>query len=285
MTEPVALEQLSPKTLVLRLDEGGALHITLSRPKARNAMSLEMVAEIEAVLDATLDRRDVRALVLRGAEGHFCAGGDVKDMARARMSPPGDGEADPVAAVNRAFGTMITKVDRAPQAVVAVLEGAVLGGGFGLACVADVAIARADAKFGLPETGLGLPPAQIAPFIVRRLGLSQARRLAVTGGRFDGVQAHAMGLVHEVAADGPALDGALAEVLGQIRRCAPGAVASTKHLMLQVGTVDHERLLDEGAERFSAAVRGPEGVEGITAFIGKRRPHWADAKPGSDGKQ
>ncbi len=276
MTDPPALESLHPETLELVLDGGGALHLTLNRPKVRNAMSLAMVAELEAVLDAVLDRRDVRALVLRGAGGHFCAGGDVKDMARARMSSPKPGEADPVAEVNRAFGRMITKVDRAPQAVVAVLEGAVLGGGFGLACVADVAIARADAKFGLPETGLGLPPAQIAPFLVRRLGLSQARRLAVTGGRFDGARAHALGLVHEVAEDDQALAACLAAVLEQVRRCAPGAIASTKHLMLQVGAVDHERLLDEAAARFAEAARSPEGVEGMTAFVQKRRPHWAD---------
>lgn len=277
MGEATSLEELVPKTLEVSLDATGVLHVTLSRPKARNAMSLQMVGELRAVLDAVLDRRDVRAIVLRGAGGHFCAGGDIKDMAKARMSPPKDGEVDPVAEVNRAFGHMITQVDRAPQAVVAVLEGAVLGGGFGLACVADVAIARADAKFGLPETGLGVPPAQIAPFLVRRLGLSQARRLAVTGGRFDGAAAHAMGLVHELASDDEGLARCLEGVLSQIRRCAPGAVASTKHLMLQVGAVDHDVLLDEAARSFAEQARGPEGTEGMTAFVQKRRPHWADA--------
>lgn len=274
MSDAPTLEGLAPKTLALRLD-AGALHVTLDRPEARNAMSLQMVAELEAVVDAVLDRRDVRALVLRGAGGHFCAGGDVKDMAKARMSPVQASGLDPVAEVNRAFGRMITKVDRAPQAVVAVLEGAVLGGGFGLACVADVAIAHAEASLGLPETGLGLPPAQIAPFLVRRLGLSQARRLAVTGGRLTGRQAHALGLVHELADDDAALQATLARVLGEIRRCAPGAVAATKHLMLQVGAVDLEQVLDEGARRFSEAARGPEGVEGMTAFVGKRLPRWA----------
>jgi isohexenylglutaconyl-CoA hydratase len=275
VTDLPVLEALEPTTLLLRL-EAGALHVTLHRPAVRNAMSLQMVTELEAVLDAVLDRRDVRALVLRGTGGHFCAGGDVKDMARARMSTPKDGEPDPVAAVNRAFGRVITKADRAPQAVVAVLEGAVLGGGLGLACVADVAITHADASFGLPETGLGLPPAQIAPFLVRRLGLSQARRLAVTGARLTGTEAHALGLAHELAQGDDELQVRLERVLAEIRRCAPGAVAATKHLMLQVGAVDHERLLDEGAERFAAAARGPEGIEGMTAFIGKRRPRWAD---------
>lgn len=267
---------LPPSEQIATRLEAGVLHLTLNRPESRNAMSLKMVEEIEAVFDAIADRRDVRAVVLRGAGGHFCAGGDIKDMAGARGQTGGEGKPDGLAVVNRRFGTLITKVDRAPQATVAVLEGAVLGGGFGLACVADVAIARQDAKFGLPETGLGVPPAQIALFLVRRLGLSQARRLAVTGGRFDGEVAAAIGLVHEVVQDEAGIQSKLDEVLSQIRRCAPGAVATTKHLMHQVGTTDPEQLLDEAAQSFAAAARGPEGMEGMMAFMQKRKPNWAD---------
>lgn len=270
-----ALQLPECKHIALDLSEQGVLRLTLNRPEARNAMSLNMVSEIESVFEAIAPRRDVRVVVVRGAGGHFCAGGDVKDMAGARGQPSKEGEPDALALVNRAFGKMITLVDRAPQAVVAVLEGAVLGGGFGLACVADVALARADAKFGLPETGLGLPPAQIAPFLVRRLGLSQARRLAVTGGRFDGRAAADFGLVHEVGQDETELENLVGRVLNQILRCAPGAVASTKSLMLQVGLTEHEALLDRAAEDFARAARGPEGIEGMTAFISKRAPKWA----------
>lgn len=254
----------------------GVLRVTIHRPEVRNAMSLQTVTEIEAVFDAVRDRRDVRVIVLRGEGGHFCAGGDIKDMAAARGAPKTEDGKDALSVVNRRFGAMATRVDRAPQATVAVLEGAVLGGGFGLACIADVAIARADAKFGLPETGLGLPPAQIAPFLVRRLGLSQARRLAVTGGRFDGRVAASIGLVHHVVEDDAQLDEVLATVIDQVRRCAPGAIAATKHLMSQVGAVDHDKLLDEAADLFAEAARGPEGIEGMTAFIQKRRPNWAE---------
>ncbi len=258
-----------------RLDRG-VLHLTLDRARARNAMSLRMIDEIEAVLAAIRERRDVRVVVLRGAGGNFCAGGDVKDMAASRMASFEPGGEDPVAATNRRFGTLMLAVDSAPQAVVAVLEGAVLGGGFGLACVADVAIARADASFGLPETGLGFPPAQIAAFLVRRIGLSQARRLAVTGGRFDGNTARELGVVHSVAADDEGIARELAAVLEQIRRCAPGAIATTKHIMANVGAMDLEAVLDDAATRFAAAMRGPEGAEGTMAFLGKRKPVWAE---------
>ncbi len=267
-----------PSTEHLRVRlEGGVLWVSIDRPKVRNAMSLQTVSELEAVFDAVAERRDVRIVVLRGEGGHFCAGGDIKDMAQARAQAPGPTQRDALAVVNRRFGTLITKVDRAPQAVVVVCEGAVLGGGFGLTCVADVALARRDAKFGLPETGLGIPPAQIAPFLVRRLGLSQARRLAVTGGRFDGERARAIGLVHEVAADDDELQALVAATLQQIQRCAPGAIATTKRLMLDVGVVEHEALLDRAADEFGAAARGAEGIEGMTAFLQKRTPRWGDA--------
>ena len=269
------------RAVTTELAATGVLTLTLNRPQVRNAMNLEMVGEIEAVFAAVRDRRDVRVVVLRGAGDHFCAGGDIRDMAAARSAPapdPGEGGAassDAVAAVNRRFGTMVAQVDRAPQAVVVVLHGAVLGGAMGLACVADIALATADARFGLPETGLGIPPAQIAPFLVRRLGLSTARRLAVTGGRFNGEAAHAMGLVHSVVADAAALHEALDAALTQILRCAPGAVAATKQIMSEVGAVELDILLDEAAAQFAAAVRGPEGVEGTTAFLQKRPPAWA----------
>jgi len=259
--------------LILSL-EGGVLTVLLHRPQVRNAMSLQTVNELEATFDAIADRRDVRVVVLRGSEGNFCAGGDIKDMAAARGKPKGEDGKDALYAVNRRFGDVILKVDRAPQAVVAVCEGAVLGGGFGLACVADVTLTAADAKFGLPETGLGIPPAQIAAFLVRRLGLSQARRLAVTGGRFDGHRAVAIGLAHEVAESAEALEALLAATLKQILRCGPAAVATTKQIMNDVGHVEIERLLDDAAESFVKAARGPEGMEGMMAFMQKREPNW-----------
>ncbi|NVB36964.1 enoyl-CoA hydratase/isomerase family protein [Pseudenhygromyxa sp. WMMC2535] len=271
-----------PKTehLKLRL-EGAVLHLSLDRPEVRNAMSFAMVEELIAVFDALEDAAEsdapVRAVVLRGAGGHFCAGGDVKDMAKVRMTSPEEpgGPDDPLVAGNRLFGTMLSVVEAAPQAVIAVVEGAAMGGGFGLACVADVTLARADAKFRLPETSLGIPPAQIAPFIVRRIGLTQARRLAVTGGRLDGDQAKAIGLVHESYASAEALETGLAQTLADLRRCAPGAVAVTKDLMISALSENLEVLLDRGARDFARAIRGPEGVEGTMAFVEKREPKWA----------
>ena len=260
---------------------GAVLQITLNRPESRNAMSLKMVAELRQVLAAAEGTAGkdgaVRVLVLRGAGGHFCAGADLKDMAGARMramqKPEGDAQ-DPIAQVNAEFGELCVAYAQTPLAVVAVLEGTVMGGGLGLACVADVAIASETASFRLPETSLGVVPAQIAPFLVERLGYSQAKRLAVTGGRLDAGAALAIGMVHAVA-DSAGLQAQLDQVLADILACAPGAVAATKALMARARLAPPQELVHDAAAIFSHAAQGPEGVEGMTAFIQKRKPDWA----------
>ncbi len=257
-------------TLLLRRD-GAVLHVTLNRPEVRNAMSLEMVRELRAALAEAESSGEVRVLVLRGAGGHFCAGGDIKGMAARRDTT---GERDPVAATNAAFGELCVAFAATGLATIAVVEGTVMGGGFGLACVTDVVIASPTVQFRLPETSLGLVPAQIAAFLVERLGYSEARRLAVTGARLDADAALALRLVHEVHASG-ALESALARVVHDILQCAPGAVAATKALLAKARHHPPADLVAEAAAVFARALAGPEGAEGTAAFVQKRKPNWA----------
>ncbi|MBK6294213.1 MAG: enoyl-CoA hydratase/isomerase family protein [Rhodoferax sp.] len=261
--------------------EGAVLHVTLNRPESRNAMSLRMVQELQTVLQQAEQGGAVRVLVLRGAGGHFCAGGDLKDMAAARMramqapaaSTQGAPIADPVAEVNARFGELCVAYANTPLALVAVTEGTVMGGGFGLACVADVTLACTTAVFRLPETSLGVVPAQIAPFLVERLGYSQAKRLAVTGGRLAAAEALRIGLVHAVH-EPHQLDEALTAVLADILACAPSALAATKALMTKARWSPAAELVAHAAAVFSHAVQSSEGMEGTTAFLQKRKPNW-----------
>ena len=254
--------------------QGGVLHVTLNRAAQRNAMSLQMVDELRAVLADAESGGAVRAIVLRGAGGHFCAGADLQDMAQARRRELA-GDSDAIAAVNARFGQLCGEFARSGIVTIAVLEGTVMGGGLGLACVVDVALAGQGAQLRLPETSLGIVPAQIAAFLVERVGASQARRLAVTGGKLSAAQALAIGLVHEVHEDGAALDAALAATLAQTLRCAPGAIAATKALIAQALHTPAADLIEDAARLFARAARGPEGVEGMTAFLQKRSPSWA----------
>lgn len=256
---------------LLAHQDGGVLHLTLNRPAARNAMTMGMVLELRQALAAAEADGQTRVVVLRGAEGHFSAGADLKDMAGARMRLAADPEA--LVKVNAAFGELCVAYAASPLSIVAVVEGTVMGGGFGLACVSDVTLAGESAVFRLPETSLGVVPAQIAPFLVERLGYAEAKRLAVTGGRLDAREALALRLVHEVhPAD--ALDAALARVLHDILQCAPGAVAATKALIARARHHAPATLVQHAAEVFSQAALSAEGTEGQTAFLQKRKAKW-----------
>jgi isohexenylglutaconyl-CoA hydratase len=255
----------------------GVRTITLNRPKQRNAMTLEMLRElIHAFKEADADPA-LRVLIVRGSAGHFSAGADVKDFARARTAPVSNG-VDPVMELSAAFGHVCTTFAQVSLPTVCVLEGAVLGGGFGLACASDVTLAEQGAVFGLPETSLGILPAQIAPFLVERLGYSQAKRLSLSGGRYDAASALGLGLVHEVAVGSEALEKALDVTIQRFLACAPEATRATKRLLLRARDESAEALIEPAAAAFAAALSSDEGDEGTRAFIEKRPPRWVPSK-------
>jgi isohexenylglutaconyl-CoA hydratase len=204
-----------PDTKALILEpRGSVLTIWLNRPEARNALSADMVDELGAVLDAIREDRGLRTIILRGKGGFFCAGGDIKGFKSDLQG--GAPDRDEVARGNRSFGDLMIKLNEQPQAVVILVEGAAIGGGLGLACVGDVTIVTRDARFRLSETSLGIPPAQIAPFVTERVGLTQARRLMLTGARFQGEEAVHYGIGHILAQDADDLEAKCQEVLEQI---------------------------------------------------------------------
>jgi isohexenylglutaconyl-CoA hydratase len=246
----------------------------LNRPELRNALSAQMVREILEVFAAVREDRNVRVVVLRGAAGTFCAGADVKNLASVGGgAPAGDAE---LGASNRRFGEMLATVNAAPQAVIAAVEGYAMGGGFGLACVADITITTQDARFAMTEVRLGVVPAAISPFVVRRVGLTAARRFGVSGARLSGSQAREAGIAHLAVKDAAALDAAVTDAINEVLQCAPEAVAETKRLMLRAASsTPLPELLDQAAESFARAVRGAEGREGTRAFVEKRKPAWA----------
>ena len=259
---------------ILAEERDGVLSLTLNRPAVKNAMSIGLARGVRAALAEAGAGGTVRAIVLRGAGGTFCAGGDISDMAKARAEPRAEG-GDPFAAVNREFGEMCLAYASTGIAVVAAVEGAALGGGFGLACVSDVTIAARDARFGLPETSLGVVPAQIVPFLIERIGYGQTKRLAVVGGFVDAEEALSLGLAHQVADD---IDHAVEACIEKILRCAPGALAATKTLLREARLAPTGAMIDRAAEVFSKALTSAEGAEGTAAFLEKRKPAWA-AKP------
>lgn len=257
---------------VLITEDDGVLTVTLNRSHARNALSEAALDVLEAALADVLRRAgEVRVVVFRGAGGTFCAGGDLKAF---RDGFQTESDPDTTARMNRRLGTLLTALDRLPAVVIAAVEGAAMGGGVGLATVADVTIATADARFSMTETTLGLPPAQISPFVVARVGAHQARRLMLTAAVLDATEAAGVGLVDTVVADAESLDREIARVTAAVRRCAPLANAMSKTLVHRVAEVPHEALLDEAARLFAEALLGAEARAGVQAFVDRRPAPW-----------
>src|SRR5271156_3470018 len=263
---------------LLRRDQSGPhLTITLDDPRRQNALSADMVAEIDGALDDARAQR-LASLTIAGANGIFSAGADLKSLSAALAQSPAPGEADPLREQNRSGGHFYARLNAHPAPTIAVVDGAAVGGGMGLACCADIVIATQRARFSLAETSLGIPPAQIAPFLVARLGERYTRRLALTGARVDGREASVIGLADYYCETDEQRDATLANLLKQIGRCAPGANAVTKRLIQACRDGATPAYIEDAARSFASCLRGPEGREGVAAFIEKRAPNWAERK-------
>lgn len=263
------------KTLLLELANGW-LTIWFNTPANRNALSAELTGELTLVLESVREDRSVRGITLRGKGGIFCAGGDLKGF-KSGMQGGGADHAS-VAKASRAGGEMFNLVNTMPQVVVVLVEGAAMAGGLGLVCCADVVAVTKDARFALTETTLGIPPAQIAPYVVQRLGLSVARRLMLTAARFKSEEAGIIGLADHVADDAAGLDAFEAEIRASVMRCAPGANAATKHIVLATQHLGTDEMMDLAADEFATCMLSNEAREGIAAFIEKRKPNWTEDK-------
>lgn len=265
-----------PETTLLDLHlDNGWLTIWLDSEANRNALSDQMVEDMNAVLDAVRDDRTVRGITLRGRHGIFCAGADLKGFSQAI----GHGAShEDVMALNKSAGYLFAKVNSMPQVVIAYVEGAAIAGGLGLMCCADIIAVTQDAKFSLTETMLGIAPAQIAPIVVARVGLPTARRLMLSAARFTGVEAKTIGLCDYVVEDAAAFAVIESEIKRGVMRCAPGANAATKAILQVAPYLRGEDMMDFAADQFASCMLSKEGKEGIASFFEKRRPNWAPQK-------
>ena len=254
--------------------DGAVARLTLNRPDRRNALTHAMMLELEDAFAKVRDDQSCRALVLRGAGGHFCAGGDLDAMAD--MPPkPGNGSVDPLVPAYRQFGDALLALNALPQATIAIVEGSAVGGGFGMACCSDVVILHESARFGMPEPKVGFIPSQIIPFVVRRIGEGPARDLAVTGRVIDAAEARRLGIGGHLCAGTADINRTLKAVLDDILRLEPQAVATVKRLVLACATENDGRVLDDAAESLVGLLRRPQAKEGIAAFMAKTPPSWA----------
>lgn len=247
------------------------LFVTLNRPATRHALASDMVQNLESIARDAHSDKSLRAIVLRGSNHFFCAGGDVGSF-QSRLEDT-QSDHDPVAMRNRKFGQFMELLGQIPVPVVAMVEGAAMGGGLGLACLSDIVLATQTARFVLSETSLGIVPAQIMPFVVDRIGVPASRRMGLTAERVSGELAVHLGLVDALALDTPALEALLAHWLTQICKCAPRANRVMKEMAVLAISEPRASFLDQAAHTFAATMRD-EGMTGIASFRAREPAPW-----------
>lgn len=262
-----------PEFSVLQVDsKSGWLTVWFNQPRVRNPLTDQMREELSALLEFVRDDRRIRGITLRGRGGVFCAGGDLKSFAALAS---GEVSRQSIVALSSDIGHLLKLVNSMPQPVIAVVEGAAIAGGFGLACCADIVLCDRNAKFALTETAIGLSPAQIAPYVIQKLGFPMARRLMLTAARFDGEAALKYGFADELADNSAALEALELDIKKMVLACAPGAIADTKALILALrGVTDSDQTVGIAAQNFADRMQSPEAKEGISAFFEKRKPSW-----------
>jgi len=268
---------VSERLRVERAGPGGVVaRVTLARPDVHNAFDASLIAELASTFGA-LAREEpaaLRAVILAGDGPTFCAGADIAWM-RAAMQLDVEGNEQDAMAMAEMFDTL----DTCPVPVIARVHGAALGGGMGLCTVADIVIAESGAKFGFTETRLGILPAVIAPFVIAKIGESQARALFPGGRRFDALRAQRIGLVHEVVEGATALDAAVDAAISDILAAGPTAARAAKSIVREVRGLGHGSSKWHTARVIARQRTSAEAQEGFGAFVEKRRPAWQPSDP------
>jgi enoyl-CoA hydratase/carnithine racemase len=234
--------------------------LTLNRPEVRNAMSTELLAALHTRVDELKARQDISVLLLTGAGTAFCAGMDLKAVL-------GDPTA-PLVLLN-SLAEFTVKLRSLPMVVVAKVNGAAIGGGCGLACVADIALTYAQNKMGFPEVDLGVCPAVVAPWLVRKIGQGRARRVLLSGGLLSGREACDLGIVDHCLTTPAELDAATDQLLERLEAGGPHALVATKNLLNQLDSSLNPEYARRGAELSAKVLCMPETQDMLRQKLGK----------------
>lgn len=255
--------------LDLQRSGNGLAVLTMNRPAVFNAFDETFIADLDAAFTLLGADTSVRAIVLAGAGKHFSAGADLQWMQRAAAASQGDNLADA-----RRFSAMLARIADCPKPTIARVQGAALGGGVGLVCACDMAVASEAASFSVSEARMGILPAVIGPHLVNAVGLREARRLALTATRIGADEALRIGLVQRVV-PASALDTAIDALVTDLLAAGPQAQAEIKQLYARLApgpvTTDVRELTAQTIARVRTT---PEAKEGFAAFLAKRKPSW-----------
>ncbi|MEO6457077.1 MAG: enoyl-CoA hydratase-related protein [Chloroflexia bacterium] len=252
-------------------NDSGVTHVRLDRPDVHNAFNRKLIEELHHAFQAIEGQTPgtVRAVVLSGSGRSFCAGADINWMRESLNFTREENIADATR-----MAEMFAIIDRCPAPVVCRVHGAALGGGAGLTAVSDIVIAEDGARFAFSEAKLGIAPAVISPFVLRKIGQSHARSLFLTAERFDAARAMQIGLVHRVVAL-DMLGEEVGRVVKEILSSSPLAITRAKQLIARVPSLSPEDARQTTTEAIAELRTSTEGQEGLRAFLEKRQPEWS----------
>lgn len=259
-------------TILVTIDPRGVATVMLNRPDKHNAFNGELIASLHDTLIQLENNTGVRVVVITGAGQSFCAGGDLDHMQRMSTAGEDDNFKDAIA-----IARCLRKLEELNKPVLARINGNAFGGGVGLICCADIAIASTQARFALSEVRLGIAPAVIAPFVLAAVGQRQMRRMMLTAAAITAEQAVDIGLIHRHI-DAQHLDNAVEQEIELLLQGAPGAQQTGKRLIRELSgfsTEQRDTLAARNAKVLAQLRAGTEGREGLLAFVEKRKPDWS----------
>ncbi len=257
------------KTILLE-KRNKVMWVTLNRPEVHNAFNAVMINELNTVFDLAKDDPDIRVVVLTGKGKSFCAGADLnwmKEIIKYSF------EQNLEESMN--IAELMHKIYALPKPTIAMVNGAAIGGGTGFVSASDIAIASDNAKFGLSEVKIGLVPAAISPYVVRKIGESKAREYFLTGKRISAQKAKDIGLVNDTIPF-TELGGRIDALIEQLVTSGPEAIACCKELLIKVPRMQTSEVKEFTARMIANLRVSEEGQEGMAAFLEKRKPKWME---------
>lgn len=242
--------------------------ITMRRAEVHNAFNAQLVQDLQAAFTALIQDTQLHAVILTGDGPSFSAGADLSMMKESTTFSQAQNLNDALR-----LADLFDTINTFPCPVIARVNGTAMGGGAGLIATCDIVIAAETARLAFSEVNLGIAPAVISPYVVRKIGETHARVLFVTGERFSATRAREIGLVHSVVKL-EELDAAVEKTVQALLRSGPIAIRACKQLALNVGRMDHDRARSYTAEMIATLRVSPEGQEGLRSFLEKRDPNW-----------
>ena len=249
--------------------ENNWVTIWFNRPEKRNSLSKVLIKEINQTLDFINNEPSIRGAIFRGKGNVFCAGADLKWMQS--IASEKNGANDLAIEMSMRFGEMFTKINNLSKITISIVEGACMAGAVGIVSATDFLITTSDAKYALTETRIGLTPAQIAPYVLTKVGFKIGKKLMLLGNVFDGDEAFAIGMADCVVRDKNNLESEVLKIIDNVKKCSPNAIAVTKKVLNSNYNIN----TTHAAKLFYECMIHEEGREGFASFFEKRKPFWS----------